>query len=76
MFGLIMIVVLAELPEFGSGERKEVAGWYLGHGLQETGSANIVNAIIWVFRGYDTLGEEVVLFAATLGAFLIARRRL
>ena len=50
--------------------------YYIQNGLEKTGSANIVNSIVWDFRGYDTLGEETVLFTATIGVILIIRRKL
>ena len=70
-----LILAITGLPEFGSFERKHVAMFFLENGLEKTGSANIVNAIIWDFRGYDTLGEETVLFCAALGVFMIIRRK-
>lgn len=47
---------------------------YLSQGLQRTGAANIVAAIILDFRGYDTLGEATVLFCSIIGAVTIVRR--
>jgi multisubunit Na+/H+ antiporter MnhB subunit len=81
--GILIITVLAillfssvlYLPEFGSFTNKDVALYYLRNGLMLTGSANIVNAIVWDFRGYDTMGEETVLFAAAMGVYLIIRRK-
>jgi multisubunit Na+/H+ antiporter MnhB subunit len=81
--GILIITVLAiflfssvfYLPEFGSFTNKDVALYYLRNGLMFTGSANIVNAIVWDFRGYDTMGEETVLFAAAMGVYLIIRRK-
>ena len=83
MAGILLITVLAVflfssvayLPDFGSFENKAVALHYLRNGLVLTGSANIVNAIVWDFRGYDTMGEETVLFAAAMGVYLIIRRK-
>jgi multisubunit Na+/H+ antiporter MnhB subunit len=72
---LFMVLAITGLPNFGSFERKHVAMFFLEQGLQKTGSANIVNAIVWDFRGYDTLGEETVLFCAALGVFMIIRRK-
>lgn len=46
---------------------------YLEKGLQETGAANIVAAVILDYRGYDTLGEATVLFVSILGAITILR---
>lgn len=53
----------------------QVPDYYLVNGMDKTGSANIVNSIVWDFRGYDTLGEEVVLFTATLGIIALLRGR-
>lgn len=71
--GLLMLAVTG-LPDFGSFEEKHVAMFFLEEGLRSTGSANLVNAIVWDFRGYDTMGEETVLFCAALGVFMIIRR--
>jgi multisubunit Na+/H+ antiporter MnhB subunit len=72
---VFMMLAVAELPEFGSFQKKEIAGYYLENSLEDTGSANAVNSIVWDYRGYDTLGEETVLFCAALGVFTIIRRR-
>jgi multicomponent Na+:H+ antiporter subunit B len=36
-------------------------------------SANVVNAITYDLRGFDTLGEELILFAAALGSAVLLR---
>jgi len=74
-FGIFIFLGLISLPQFGSFENKDVADYYLQKGVFHTGSANIVNAIVWDFRGYDTLGEETVLFTAAMGVFLVVRRK-
>ena len=48
---------------------------YLRDGLAQTGSANITTAVLLAYRGYDTLGEATVLFAAILGALVLLRPR-
>ena len=48
---------------------------YLREGLEETGAANIVTAVLLDFRAYDTLGEATVLFCAVVGALSILRRK-
>jgi multicomponent Na+:H+ antiporter subunit B len=73
--GFFMLAGVGSLPEFGSFENKHVAEYYLQKGTFHTGSANLVNAIVWDFRGYDTMGEETVLFAAAMGVFLVVRRK-
>jgi multisubunit Na+/H+ antiporter MnhB subunit len=75
IFGAFMISTTLLLPEFGSYQNKGVADYYLGHALEDTGSANTVNSIVWDYRSYDTLGEETVLIIATIGIVLVAGRR-
>lgn len=74
-FGLFIFMGLVSLPAFGSFENKHVAEYYIKSGFFDTGSTNLVNAVIWDYRGYDTLGEETVLFTAALGVFLVVRRK-
>ena len=63
---------LKNLPEFGYPLMK-VSQTYINEGLQQTGAANIVAAIILDYRGYDTLGEATVLFTAVVGALAVLR---
>jgi multisubunit Na+/H+ antiporter MnhB subunit len=74
----IVLYGLAGLPEFGSalkGSFLEVPSLgYLSRGLEQTGSPNIVTAVLLDYRAYDTLGEATVLFAAVIGALTILRK--
>ncbi len=60
------------LPPFGE-PLMTTARYYLENGARETGSANIVSAVILDYRAYDTLGETTVLFTAILGTLTIIR---
>jgi multicomponent Na+:H+ antiporter subunit B len=83
---LVMVITLAifsvrmleEFPEFGSTAMDRFADapsrTYLREGLEKTGAANIVTAVLLDYRAYDTLGEATVLFCALLGAMSILRR--
>jgi multisubunit Na+/H+ antiporter MnhB subunit len=42
--------------------------------MEKTGAINAVTAIVFDFRGYDTLGESFVLFTAVSGAAVILRK--
>ncbi len=66
-------IALKHLPEFGS-PLMLVSRDYLAMGVEKTGSANIVTAISFDFRGLDALGEAAILFAAILGVLAITRR--
>jgi multisubunit Na+/H+ antiporter MnhB subunit len=76
LFGARM---LADFPEFGRPVMDRFAdapsNTYLRAGLEQTGAANIVTAVLLDFRAYDTLGEASVLFCAVMGALSILRRQ-
>jgi len=80
---LILLVfgtfVLEHLPAFGNPVMNRItdapASEYIRHGLEHTGSANAVEAVLLDFRAYDTLGEATVLFTALMGALTVLRRK-
>lgn len=41
--------------------------------INETGAINSVTATVFDFRGYDTLGEAIVLFTAICGVTAVLR---
>ncbi len=41
-----------------------VAAYVVAHGAEETGADNLVTAVLLAYRGYDTFGEVMVMFAA------------
>jgi multisubunit Na+/H+ antiporter MnhB subunit len=59
--------------EYG-GPPTEVASHYLERSREDTGSLNVVAAILADYRLYDTIGEATVLFCAILGVTLILGR--
>ncbi len=69
--------LLSGMPAFGLSVMDRFADapsrWFLGEGHDETGAANIVTAILFDYRAYDTLGEASVLFCAVLGVAAILR---
>jgi multisubunit Na+/H+ antiporter MnhB subunit len=72
-----MVVVLAFMvfsmfnPAFASWEAKSIAGFFIDQGWRQLAASNTVTAIVWEYRGYDTLGEETVLFTAAMGVFAL-----
>jgi multisubunit Na+/H+ antiporter MnhB subunit len=59
---------------FGEPAYTDMDDYMLLHGQEETGSNNIVTAVVFDYRGFDTLGEATVLFTVVLGAGLVFRR--
>jgi len=70
VFGSLLLYVFLT-PSFASWKNKQVASYYIEKGLEKTGSANLVSSIVWDLRGFDTVGEETVLFTAAVGVFTI-----
>jgi len=47
--------------------------YIIANSQAETGSNNVVAAVVFDYRGLDTLGEATVLFAAVSGVLLLLR---
>lgn len=71
-FGVVLVYGLAGLPAFG--DYKGVYGHVInGIGVTERHATNLVTALNFDFRAFDTLGEEFILFGSVLGVVLILR---
>jgi multicomponent Na+:H+ antiporter subunit B len=66
------IVSIHNLDPLGKGSLR-MAKYYIEGAAQKTGSANLVTGVVFDFRGYDTMGEAVVLVTAVLGVLTILR---
>jgi len=54
----------------GSGE---VTDYYLENAYEETEVHNAVTAVLAAYRGFDTLGEAVVVFVAGVATLTVLR---
>ena len=52
----------------------EVTGYYLAESYHDTHAHNTVTAVLAAYRGFDTFGEAVVVFAAGVAVLLVLRR--
>ncbi|MDU9377123.1 hypothetical protein McpSp1_17690 [Methanocorpusculaceae archaeon Sp1] len=79
IFLVIAITLILLLPAFGLSFGHPLTSntdqYYIDHTQVDTGSNNAVTAIVFDFRGFDTLGEATVLFIAVLGVSMFFRRR-
>ena len=55
-------------------DQRPIGRVYLENGIEKTGAANYVTAVLLDFRAYDTLGEATVIFAAIIGAYALLRK--
>ncbi|MEM8948098.1 MAG: DUF4040 domain-containing protein [Pseudomonadota bacterium] len=77
--GTILINATFDMPNYGDPEapiHQHVAPRYIQQSGDEIGVPNIVTSVLASYRGYDTLGEVVVVFTAACGVLaLLGRRR-
>ena len=76
--GAVLAYGMQGLPGFSDPQapiHTHVAPRYLKDGPRETGVPNVVTAVLASYRGYDTLGETVVVFTAGAGVIALLRRR-
>jgi multicomponent Na+:H+ antiporter subunit B len=72
--GGVLLYAAFDLPNLGdaaSPANAYVGRVYLEHAAHDVGSANVVTAVLSSYRGFDTLGETVVIFAAGIGVALM-----
>ncbi|HJJ32329.1 MAG TPA: hypothetical protein O0X25_03135 [Methanocorpusculum sp.] len=78
IIALIAVVAIMIIPaftvDFGNPVETATDDYYIDNTEVETGSANAVTAIVFDYRGFDTLGEATVLFVAVLGLIMLFRR--
>ena len=72
---VIAIIFLAIIPDLLETQNKSGVGEIIVDNTEEdTKALNSVSAIVFDYRGYDTLGEATVLFTAILGTSAILRK--
>ena len=72
--GAALIYGLHDIAGFGdpaAPAHNHVADRYIAKGQAETGVPNLVTAVLASYRGFDTLGEVVVVFTAVVGVMLL-----
>jgi len=64
------------LPPFGLADTPVVADGpnYMALSVPQTGIPNVVTAVLASYRGFDTLGEVVVVFTAGIGVLVLLKR--
>ena len=78
--GGALVFATQDMPRFADPDapiHRHVAPRYIEDSPRETGVPNMVTSVLASYRGYDTLGETVVIFTAGIGVLLLlgGRRR-
>jgi multisubunit Na+/H+ antiporter MnhB subunit len=79
--GLILWLVLVAflvwgvtlIHPFGYPDASDMDDYIIENSQEETGSNNVVTAVLFDYRGLDTLGEATILFTAVTGVLLLLR---
>lgn len=74
VLGTLLVYASFDMPRLGDPEapvHQHVAPFYLEQTPKLMGFPNVVTAVLASFRGYDTLGEVFVVFAAAIGVLFI-----
>ena len=74
----VLATTLGALPPVGGAETpvatSEVTQYYLENAYHEAGVKNAVTAVLAAYRGFDTLGEAVVVYAAGVGILVVLQK--
>ncbi len=74
----VLSTTLGALPAAGDPgsavATSEVTGYYLENAYKETEVKNAVTAVLAAYRGFDTLGEAVVVYSAGVGLLVVLRK--
>jgi len=66
------------LPAVGNAESAvasdDVTNYYLDNAYEETEVKNAVTAVLAAYRGFDTMGEAVVVYSAGVGLLVVLNR--
>jgi len=81
VIGLILLLVLVAflvsgvllIHPFGYPDASDMDDYIIENAQEETGSNNVVAAVLFDYRALDTLGEATILFTAVMGVLLLVR---
>lgn len=74
ILGAALLYSTTDMPFFGVADapvQLHVAPYYLSHTEREIGIPNVVTAVLASYRGFDTLGETIVVFTAAISILLL-----
>ena len=85
LFGVLLLYASSGLPGRGDPEAPGhqdqnrvgspvAAAHYIRHAQGDAASPNIVTVVLADYRGFDTLGETIVVFTAGLVCYLVLRK--
>ena len=64
-----------EKSRIRSPQEPQMDDYIIENAQSETGANNVVTAVVFDYRGFDTLGEATILFTAVTGVIMLFRRK-
>lgn len=75
-FVAFLILTAMNMRPFGEPIMSDMDDYFIQNAQAETGVNNVVTAVLFDYRGFDTLGEATVLFTAVIGVTVLFREAL
>ena len=78
LFAALMLYATTALPGHADPQAPaslHVTPTYIENTMKDTHTPNVVTSVLADYRGYDTLGETVVIFTAGLACVLVLMKR-
>ncbi len=72
--GAFLLLAATSMRPFGEPSFAGMDDYFIAHTQGEVAANNAVTAVVFDYRGFDTLGEATVLFAAVVGVFALFRK--
>lgn len=75
--GIVIALLVASaflIHPFGQPP-SQMDDYIIDNSQAETGTNNVVTAVLFDYRGFDTLGEATILFTAVTGVVMLFRAR-
>ena len=76
-FGIIAVLFIftaIQMHPFGDPVESDMDDYIIDNTQGKVGADNAVTSVVFDYRGFDTLGEATVLFAAVAGVIILFRR--
>ncbi len=69
-----LLLAVTEMRPFGEPQISDMDDYFIVNTQGEVAVNNVVTAVVFDYRGFDTLGEATVLFAAVIGVLGLFRK--
>lgn len=74
IIAVCFVFIAFAMHDFGEPSASDMDQYIIDNCQNETGANNAVTSVVFDYRGFDTLGEATVLFAAVAGVIILLRR--